>query len=102
MTTKLVEETMETGVDTEGKELDLNNYFAVRGRMWSPKDQDHTIEISDEIGFRRFSELNGALEHFQNIRYEDFPGDGTADIRVELIHFRFGIPHTVKSRILFP
>lgn len=102
MNTALIGEIVETVLDAKGKKFDVDNYFAVRGRLWDPKTQDHTIEISAEIGLRRFRDLSDAMPCYDKLRHADFPGGANADINLELIHFRFGIPHVLKSRILFP
>ena len=82
--------------------LNPEDYFAVRGRLWDPREEDHTIEISHEMGLKRFAEMHDARSHYDRLRYKDFQVEGAGDIKVELVHFRFGFPHMVMSRILFP
>lgn len=82
--------------------LDPEDYFAVRGRLWDPREEDHTIEISHEMGLKRFREMRDARTHYDRLNYSDFQVKSGEDIRLELLHFRFGFPHVVSSRILFP
>lgn len=97
-----VEETVDTELDAKGKKIDLDNYFAVRGRLWDPKTQDHTMEISDGVGLRRFRDAADALENYEKAQYKDFPGENNADINLEFVHFRYEVPRIITSRILFP
>ncbi len=98
----ITEENVDTELDAKGKKLDLENYFAVLGRLWDPKTQDHTMEIPNGMGLKRFREVTDALEHYENARYKNFPGEKNADINLELVHFRYGVPRIITSRILFP
>jgi hypothetical protein len=82
--------------------LDPEDYFAVHGLLWDPHEEDHTIEISHEMGFKRFSEMSDARTHYDRLKYDDFQVEAGGDIKVELLHFRFGFPHRVATRILFP
>lgn len=93
-----------SGADTlsTGKMVDMDNYFVVRGRMWSPKDQDYTVERLELTEPHQFGEFGDAANFFDNAEHANAPGGHRTDIKLELLHYRFGTPHVVRCRILFP
>ncbi len=95
-------ESEETSKDARGNPLDPENHFAVVGKKWNAKDQDHTEILGGKPESRRFMEIDDALQLFEKLQYADFPDGGGQDVRVDLIHSRFGIDHIVRTRILFP
>ena len=102
MNAGMAEETVDTELDAKGKTIDPENYFAVRGQLWDSKTQDHTQEIPDGMGLKRFRDVTDALDRYEKVRHKDFSGEKTADINLELVHFRYGVPRIITSRILFP
>ena len=92
-----------SGADTlsTGKAVERDNYFEVRGRMWNPQDQDYTLEKFELAEPHQFGEFPDAVDFFNNVEHSNAPGSHRTDIKLELVHYRFGTPHMVKSRILF-
>ncbi len=97
-----VESFMQEELDRTGKRIDPENFFQLRGRMWDPKDQDYTLDIQAESVLGKYRDFADALQRFNKLRYQDLPGHLEGDVDLELLHLRFGVPHVVKSRILFP
>ena len=95
-------ESEETNKDAKGNPLDLENYFAVLGKKWNPRTEDHTIPVGGKPESTRFSEVDDALTLFEKMKYADFPDGDGQDVRLDLLHYRFGITHIVKTKILFP
>jgi len=101
MTTAIIDNRLDTGLDSEEKNIDRDDYVAVWGRMWDPEEQEFSIEIGQGKGIQRFKDGADALEYFQNVKHDELAEGKNADINIELIQYRFGIPRIVKSRILF-
>ncbi len=101
MATAIIENRLDTGLDSEEKNIDRDDYVAVWARMWDPKEQEFSIEIGEGKGIQRFKDGTDSLEYFGNVKHEELAGGEKADINIELIQFRYGIPRIVKSRILF-
>ena len=84
------------------KKVDSDNYFVVKGWMWNPKDQDYTLERPELTQTHEFGEFVAAADYFDYAEHENAPGEHRTDVKLQLIHYRFGTPHIVKSRILVP
>ncbi len=95
-------ESEEINKDAEGNPLDPENYFAVEGKKWDPKAQDHAEIISPRRDANRFRDVDDAIQLYRSCGYDDFPDSGGQDVRLDLVHYRFGIRHIVKTKILFP
>jgi hypothetical protein len=101
MATAIVDNRLDTGLDSEEKDIDRENYVAVWGRLWDPKEQEFSIEIAEGKGIKRFKDGTDAMEYFEKVKHEELAGGENADINIELIQYRYGVPRIVKSRILF-
>lgn len=101
MTTEIINKELDTTLDPETANFDLNNYFAVRGWLWDPKEEDHSAEIGQGKGIKRFKDGAEALDYFEKVKYGAFFADDKGDIKLEFIHFRFGVPRVLRCRILF-
>lgn len=101
MTTAIVDNRLDTGLDSEEKDIDRDHYVAVWGRLWNPDEEEFSIEIGEGKGIQRFEDGTDAQEYFQNVTHAELAEGKNADINIELIQFRYGIPRIVKSRILF-
>ena len=82
--------------------IDPENYFGVRAWLWNEEDEDHSLEIKHHDALKVFREFQDAHADYEALDHDDFPEAGEKDMRLELIHFRFGTPNLVRSRILFP
>ncbi|GJL78878.1 MAG: hypothetical protein NPINA01_18670 [Nitrospinaceae bacterium] len=102
MTTAIIGRGLDTGLNPEKADFDLDNYFAVRGRLWDAKEQDHSVEIEEDRGIKRFKDGGDALKYFDKATYGTFSEVDKGDMKIEFIHFRFTTPRVLKSRILFP
>lgn len=68
--------------------------FVIRTWLWSPKDRDYTIENLDETGRKFFEDFSSAREYFD--------GMVSSEMKVDLIQYKYGLGHIIKSRILLP
>jgi len=101
MTTAIIDNRLDTGLDSEEKNINRDDYVAVWGRLWDPETQEFSIEIGQGKGIQRFKDGTDALEYFNNVKHGELANGKNADINIELIQYRYGIPRIVKSRILF-
>ncbi len=100
MANAIADNRLDAGLDSEEKKIDREHYVAVWGRMWDPKTKEFSIELG-QGGIQRFKDGTDALEYFGNVTHDELAGGKKADINIELIQFRYGVPRIVKSRILF-
>lgn len=101
MATAIVDSRLDTGLDSEEKDIDREHYVAVWGRLWNPDEQEFSIEIPGGKGIERFEDGTDAMEYYEKVKYEELAGGENADLNIELIQYRYGVPRIVKSRILF-
>jgi len=102
MTTEIISKELDLELDPETTDFDADDYFAVRGWLWNPEEEDHSTEIGAGKGLVRFKNGPDAMEFYDKAKYDSFSAEDKGDIRIEFIHFRFGVPRIHKSRILFP
>lgn len=102
MTTEIISKRLDTGLDPGKADFNQDDYFAVRGWLWDSKEENHSLEIGEEKGIKRFKDGAAALDYYEKIKYDAFFEDDKGDVKLEFIHFRFSIPRILKSRILFP
>ena len=102
MTTEIISKELDTGLDPEKADFDLEDYFAVRGWLWDPKEENHSLEIGEGKGIKRFKEGADAMEYYEKVKYAAFSKENQGDIKLQFIHFRFHVPRILRSRILFP
>ncbi len=101
MATAIIDNRLDTGLDSEKKNINRDDYVAVWGRLWDPAKQEFSIEIGQGKGIQRFMDGTAALEYFESVKHEELADGKNSDINIELIQYRYGIPRIVKSRILF-
>lgn len=82
--------------------IDPKFFFMLKCWLWSNEDQDFTLEKLDENSVKAFNSFHDANEFFHKARYDDFQKYDGHEIRLELIHFRYGEGKIIQSRILFP
>jgi hypothetical protein len=100
MATAIVDNRLDTSLDSEKKDIDRENYVAVWGRMWNPETQEFSVELG-QGGIQRFIDGTDAQEYYNNVTHAELAEGKNADINIELIQYRYGVPRIVKSRILF-
>jgi hypothetical protein len=101
MATAIIENRLDTALDTDETDFDRDNYVAVWGRLWDPKEQEFTIEIGQGKGIRRFKDGTDAQDYYNTVTHAELAQGNKADINIEMIQYRYGVPRIVKSRILF-
>ena len=101
MTTEIIESRRDTGLESEEKNINRDDYVAVWGRLWDPEKQEFSIEIGQGKGIKRFTGGTDAQEYFNNVTHAELSKGTNEDINIEMIQYRYGIPRIVKSRILF-
>ncbi len=101
MASAIIDNRLDTGLDSEEKNINREDYVAVWGRLWNPEKQEFSIEIGQGKGIKRFIGGTDAWEYFEKVKHGELAGGKNADINIELIQYRYGIPRIVKSRILF-
>jgi hypothetical protein len=101
MATAIIDSRLDKGLDSEEQNIDREDYVAVWARLWDPKKQEFSIEIAQGKGIKRFKGGTDSLEYFEKVKHEELAGGENADINIELIQYRYGVPRIVKSRILF-
>jgi hypothetical protein len=84
------------------KNLTTGDYFLLAIRNWDDKLEDYMPVDDPSTATQTFSEYLIAERTYFSTNYESCPQAGGKDIKVELFHMRFGIPHMVRNRILFP
>ena len=84
------------------KNVVTEDYFLLAIRNWDDKREDYLPVDDPSTATQAFTDYQSAEKQYFSIRYEGFPQAGGKDVKVELLHMRFGIPHTVRNRILFP
>ncbi len=80
---------------------DPYHYFLVRVLMWHEPDDEYTVEKIDGCGHRLFDEYNDALTYYRFVQKGNVlnPSD---DIKLQLVHYIYGEPHPVHSKIILP
>ncbi len=102
MATAIIESRLDTGLDSDESIFDRDNYVAVWGRLWDPKEQDFTVEIGQGKGIKRFKDGTDAQDYYTNVTHADLAQGEKTEIYIEMVQYRYGVPRIVKSRILFP
>ena len=90
---------MNSAIENE-KKIDTDDYFLLAARSWKSQKEDYT-DINDSVTSRKyFDNYPDAELSFQNAGASVFPGLQEKDIKIDLIHVRFGINRLVLSRIV--
>jgi hypothetical protein len=92
---------MDTTLEKD-KNVATGDYFLVAIRNWDNKREDYLPVDDPATATQTFSEFHIAESTYFSTDYEGCPQAGGKDVKVELLHMRFGIPHMVRNRILFP
>jgi hypothetical protein len=78
------------------------DYFLIATRNWDDKLEDYLPTDDSSTVTQAFNEYSDAEDAYFSMRYEGCPQSGGKDVKIELLHMRFGIPHMIRNQILFP
>ncbi len=92
---------MNTTVENDKKIL-TEDYFLLAIRSWDEKLEDYLPVDDSSTVTQAFNEFADAETAYFTMKYDECPQAGGKDVKIELLHMRFGIPHMVRNRILFP
>ena len=91
---------MNVTIDKE-KNIDIDDYFLLAIRNWNDQTQDYTAIGDSSTSIKYFDNYVDAEFAFQNGAVSVFPELKGKDIKLDLIHVRYGINRLVLSRIVF-
>ena len=81
------------------KNVDVDDYFFLAGRVWNSKTEDYPGIEDSATSLKYFNNFPDAEQSFQNS--DAFPELKGKDIKLDLIHVRFGINRFLLSKIVF-
>ena len=84
------------------KNIATRDYFLLAIRNWDDKLQNYLPVGDPSTVTKSFSEYPRAETAYFATNYRNCPQAGEKDVKIELLHMRFGIAHIVRNRILFP
>ena len=82
------------------KKVDTDDYFLLAARSWKSQTQDYTNINDSGTSIKYFNNYPDAELSFQNGGISVFPELKGKDIKLDLIHVRFGVNRLVLSRIV--
>ena len=91
---------MNSTIENE-KKVDTDDYFLLVARSWKSQAQDYTNINDSGTSVKYFDNYPDAELSFQNGGASVFPDLKGKDIKLDLIHVRFGVNRLVLSRIVF-
>ena len=80
--------------------LDAENYFLLAARAWNSQAEDYTTIEDAGTSIKYFKNYPDAEELYQQGGLSVFPDLKGKDIKLDLIHVRFGVNRLVLSRIV--
>ena len=78
------------------------DYFLLATRNWDDKLADFLPVDDPSTAIQTFGEYSEAETAYFSMDYKVCLEAGGKDVKIELIHMRFGTPHVVRNQILFP
>lgn len=90
---------MNSTIENE-KKVDTDDYFLLAAKSWKSQAQDYTNINDSGTLIKYFNNYPDAELSFQNGGTSVFPELKGNDIKLDLIHVRFGVNRLVLSRIL--
>ena len=78
------------------------DYFLLAIRNWDDNLENYLPVGDPSTVTKSFSEYPSAETVYFATNYSNCPQAGGKDVKIELLHIRFGIAHIVRNRILFP
>ena len=82
--------------------ITTRDYFLLAIRNWDDKLEDFLPVDDPSTGTQTFDDYADAETAYFSKNYESCSQSGGRDVKIELIHMRFRIPHIVRNQILFP
>jgi hypothetical protein len=95
------EEKMNNTLEND-KKVVQEDYFLMATRKWDDKLEDFLPADDPSTTTQIFNEYSDAETTYFSTSYKNCPQPGGKDVKIELIHMRFGVPHIVRNQILFP
>jgi hypothetical protein len=89
---------MNAAIDNE-KNVDTDDYFLLAAGVWNSKTEDYSAIEDSATSQKYFNNFPDAERSFQNS--DTFPELKGKDIKLDLIHVRFGINRFLLSRMIF-
>jgi hypothetical protein len=89
---------MNAAIDNE-KNVDTDDYFLLAAGVWNSKIEDYSAIEDSATSQKYFDNFPDAERSFQNS--DTFPELKGKDIKLDLIHVRFGINRFLLSRMIF-
>ena len=90
---------MSSTIDNE-KNVNIDDYFLLAARSWNGQAENYTAINDSATSIKYFNNYPDAELSFQNRGTSVFPELKGKDIKLDLIHVRFGINRLVLSRIV--
>ena len=88
-------------VTADNKEnVDADDYFLLAARAWNSQAEDYTPIEASETSIKYFRNYPDAEKLYQQGGLSVFPDLKGKDIKLDLIHVRFGVNRLVLSRIV--
>ena len=84
------------------KKIAMEDYFLLATRSWDDKLEDFLPVDDPSTGTQTFDDYAEAETAYFSMDYKGCSQSGGKDVKIELIHMRFRIPHIVRNQILFP
>ncbi len=84
------------------KNTATDDYFVLATLKWDNKLEDYLPVSDPSTVIQTFSEFSEAEDAYFSMNYDSCPQAGGKDVKIKLIHMRFGTPHIVRNQILFP
>ena len=90
---------MNSTIENE-KKVDTDDYFLLAARSWKSQAEDYTDINDSATSIKYFNNYADAELSFHNGGVSVFPELKGKDIKLDLIHVRFGVNRLVLSRII--
>ena len=84
------------------KKAATEDYFLLATRNWDNKQEDFLPVDDPSTVIQTFDDYLVAETAYFSMDYKGCSQAGGKDVKIELIHMRFGTPHIVRNQILFP
>ena len=84
------------------KQAATEDYFLLATRNWDDKMVDFLPVDDPSTATQTFGVYSEAEKAYFSMDYKGCPQAGGKDVKIELIHMRFGVSHIVRNQILFP
>ncbi len=82
------------------KNVDIDDYFLLAARNWNSQNEDYSAIEDSATSIKYFDNYPDAEQLFQNGGLSAFPELKGKDIKLDLIHVRFGVNRLVLSRMV--